>query len=396
VKLFISYRRDDSAGYAGRLFDYLSAHFGAENVFMDIETIEPGEDFRQVVSTAMGTCDVVLVMIGKQWLNILDGSGRRRLDDPRDLVRMEVGEALANRSIRVIPVLVRDASMPGDHELPEELKELAWRNAIELSDSRFQHDARKLIGVIERIVVKTPTPTTQPRPASRKDTHTNRNLLLIGGGGAVLTVLALLVWVFRSGFLGATSVPSITPDATAAVLPSMTNPPPASTATVTVAPPASVTASPEPSPTATATQQDVPGLLVQLVDDYFMCINNARQDVRADYEPCWNMLSDRPGEFQEYLIQNSGGKESFIDSWVRFKVSYALYYCAGNGQQFVHARYFYYQRHDLSQPYTEMNLIDYRFALDDEGWRITSAFIPTATSSYCESQPRIDRLSIFQ
>ena len=67
MKIFISYRRDDSAGYAGRLFDYLSAHFGANNIFMDIDTIEPGEDFRKVISRAVGTCDVVLVMIGKLW-----------------------------------------------------------------------------------------------------------------------------------------------------------------------------------------------------------------------------------------------------------------------------------------------------------------------------------------
>ena len=150
MKIFISYRRDDSAGYAGRLFDHLSARFGAKNIFMDIDTIEPGEDFRKVVNNAVGNCDVVLVMIGKQWLSVANEQGLRRLDDPRDWVRMEVSTALTNTQTRVIPVLVRDASMPGNRELPDNLKELAWRNAIELSDSRFQHDANKLIDVIER------------------------------------------------------------------------------------------------------------------------------------------------------------------------------------------------------------------------------------------------------
>ena len=162
MKIFINYRRDDSAGYAGRLFDYLTAHFEAENVFMDIDTIEPGEDFRKVVANAVGTCDVVLVMIGKQWLSMLDAQGQRRLDDPRDWVRVEIASALANPRVRVIPVLVRDANMPGVHELPDELKELSWRNAIELSDTRFQHDANKLIGVIERVAGRlTKTPASQ-------------------------------------------------------------------------------------------------------------------------------------------------------------------------------------------------------------------------------------------
>ena len=113
MKIFISYRRDDSAGYAGRLFDHLAARFGAKNVFMDIDTIEPGEDFRTVVENAVSTCDVVLAMIGKQWLSLSDAQGGRRLDDPRDWVRIEIATALANSRVRVIPVLVRDASMPG-------------------------------------------------------------------------------------------------------------------------------------------------------------------------------------------------------------------------------------------------------------------------------------------
>ena len=151
MKIFISYRRDDSAGYAGRLFDHLAAHFGTRNVFIDIDTIDAGEDFRKVVHNAVGTCDVVLVLVGKQWVRVTDDQGRRRLDDPRDWVRVEIASALANPKVRVIPVLLRDASMPSPEELPDDLKELAWRNAIELSDQRFRFDANQLIGVIERM-----------------------------------------------------------------------------------------------------------------------------------------------------------------------------------------------------------------------------------------------------
>jgi hypothetical protein len=165
MKIFISYRRDDSAGYAGRLFDYLSSHFGPGNVFMDIDTIEPGDDFRKTVRNAVSACDVVLVMIGKQWLNATDGQGYRRLDQAGDWVRIEIATALADPDVRVIPVLLRNASMPGETELPDDLKELAWRNAIELSDSRFQHDAGKLVGVIERTVEK---PGTVPLTGQQK------------------------------------------------------------------------------------------------------------------------------------------------------------------------------------------------------------------------------------
>lgn len=186
MKIFISYRRDDSAGYAGRLFDHLAARFGGKNVFMDIDTIEPGEDFRKVVNDAVGTCDVVLVMIGKQWANVADEKGQRRLDNPRDWVRTEVASALSNPQTRVIPVLVRGASMPGDRELPDPLKELTYRNAIELSDTRFQHDANKLIEVIERISGKSGKAIAVTKPKSKASKFWGYVLGLAG--------LVLIIW----------------------------------------------------------------------------------------------------------------------------------------------------------------------------------------------------------
>ena len=202
MKIFISYRRDDSAGHAGRLFDYLSAHFGADNIFMDIDTIDPGEDFRKAISRAVGTCDVVLVLIGKQWLGMTDAQGRRRLDDPRDWVRMEVAAALANRRTRVIPVLVREASMPDVQELPEGLKELVWRNAMELSDKRFQYDVNKLIQVIERIPGIPERSAGMQTGEPRKNAATRTWLIALGVGGLCVLIAVIgyglsMIWSLK-------------------------------------------------------------------------------------------------------------------------------------------------------------------------------------------------------
>jgi TIR domain/WD domain, G-beta repeat len=203
MKIFISYRRDDSAGYAGRLFEHLTAHFGARNVFMDIDTIEPGEDFRKVIRNAVGTCDVVLVMIGKHWLKIADAQGQRRLDDPQDWVRAEIADALANPHIRVIPVLVRDAAMPDIQDLPEDIKELSWRNAIELSDNRFQYDANQLIRVIERAGIK-PAKTLLGR--IHKVSRARYWGIVLGVFG-----LGLVIWLFSSGIIPLTVFKTSTP-----------------------------------------------------------------------------------------------------------------------------------------------------------------------------------------
>ena len=115
--IFISYRRIDSAGHVGWLNDDLSERFGQDHIFRDIETIQPGADFVEAIQQAVGSCDVLLAVIGRQWLAVTDATGRRRLDDPDDFVRLEIATALA-RNIPVIPVLVQGASMPAAHELP--------------------------------------------------------------------------------------------------------------------------------------------------------------------------------------------------------------------------------------------------------------------------------------
>jgi hypothetical protein len=145
--IFISYRRSDSAPYAGRLFDRLTAHFSDPQVFMDLE-IKPGDDFVERLEEGVGRCDVLLVLIGPDWLGAADAEGGRRLDDPQDFARIEVLAAL-NRGIRVIPVLVGRAVMPSARDLPADLAPLARRQALELSDLRFRADTDRLIEVIE-------------------------------------------------------------------------------------------------------------------------------------------------------------------------------------------------------------------------------------------------------
>jgi TIR domain len=148
---FISYRRDDSGGHAGRLYDRLSAHFGAEYVFIDIDTIEAGSDFVAVIENTISQCDILLVLIGKRWLSITDATGQRRLDNPEDFVRLEVQAGL-ERNIRVIPILVGGAMMPSAEDLPDALTNLARLNVFELSDIRWHTDVGKLIEVTEKIL----------------------------------------------------------------------------------------------------------------------------------------------------------------------------------------------------------------------------------------------------
>src|SRR5215204_3606026 len=142
--IFISYRREDTEGQAGRLYDDLATQFGEDSVFMDVAGIEPGRDFRRAIDEQVASCGVLLALIGKRWLDAGDESGRRRLDDPTDFVRVETTSAL-RRDIPVIPVLVQGASMPRAEQLPPDMAELAYRNGVELSHARWDSDLQVLI-----------------------------------------------------------------------------------------------------------------------------------------------------------------------------------------------------------------------------------------------------------
>lgn len=147
--LFISYRREDSEGQAGRLFEGLKARFGQDRVFIDVDSIEPGRDFRRTIEERVSSCDVLLALIGRTWVQAADKEGRRRLDNPKDLVRLEIATGLS-RDITVIPVLVQGAAMPNKEELPPDLQGLAWRNALELRHTRWDDDVAQLVTTLER------------------------------------------------------------------------------------------------------------------------------------------------------------------------------------------------------------------------------------------------------
>lgn len=147
-KVFISYRREDSIAYAGRLHDHLAAHFGADAVFMDIGQIAAGEDFAKVLADKIAASDVVVALIGPLWLNLSNAQGRR-LEQADDFVRYELAAALSQGK-RLIPVLVGGARMPESKDLPVVIAALARRQAHEMDDKRFQFDLDALIRQIER------------------------------------------------------------------------------------------------------------------------------------------------------------------------------------------------------------------------------------------------------
>jgi hypothetical protein len=143
--IFISYRRIDTLAWAGRLFADLRKSFGASQVFMDINGgIPRGADFEQVLETALETCDALLALIGPQWIGCTRSNGTRRLDDPKDWVRNEIFTALNRPKILVIPVLLGDASFPGE-ELPEDLHALCKPQRAEVTDTRWDYDIGELI-----------------------------------------------------------------------------------------------------------------------------------------------------------------------------------------------------------------------------------------------------------
>ena len=153
VGVFISYRRDDAPHLAGRLSDRMREQFGPARIFMDVDSIEPGLDFGEVISEAVENCRVMLVIIGPKWM-LSTETGGRRLDSPDDYVRIEIEQAL-KRGVRVIPVLVDGAVMPQSPDLPEPIKGLARRNAVEVTHRAFSTDADRLVELTERLLSTT-------------------------------------------------------------------------------------------------------------------------------------------------------------------------------------------------------------------------------------------------
>jgi tetratricopeptide (TPR) repeat protein len=150
LRVFISYRREDSAAYARQVYDRLSNEFGREHIFFDIDKLEPGVDFVERIDEAVGSTDVLIAIMGNSWSTAKD-RGKRRLDNPEDFVRLEVGAGLRHSDVRVIPVLVHGAEMPRVEKLPKELAQLVRRNALRLDDERWDHDLDRLVRALRGV-----------------------------------------------------------------------------------------------------------------------------------------------------------------------------------------------------------------------------------------------------
>jgi TIR domain len=193
--IFISYRRDDSAGFAGRLYDRLSARFGAEHVFMDIDTISPGHEFAADIERALSECDACIVLIGRQWESITLPDGRRRLEDPTDFVRLEVAAAI-RRGITVFPVLVEGAKPPAAASLPEDIRDVSGRQAIELSNERWNYDVGRLILALEQLGGAGERP---PPPKVTAERSWRRPAMIAGGVAILLVLIGLVAWFAGRG-----------------------------------------------------------------------------------------------------------------------------------------------------------------------------------------------------
>lgn len=187
-RIFISYRRDDAAGFAGRLADALEARFGRGSVFRDVDDIPPGKDFVQTLDAELAVTDVFIPLIGPAWLAESDGR-KGRLHDPDDYVRREIGMALA-RDIRIIPALLGGAKMPAAEELPADLAALARRQALMLEDRSWIGDVQRLIAAID------------PDPSAPVQTGTQRDPTAVDTGTRQARRRALL-WTALLGAIGA-------------------------------------------------------------------------------------------------------------------------------------------------------------------------------------------------
>ena len=179
MSIFVSYRRDDAAGHAGRLCDDLAERLGAGEVFQDVDSIAPGEDFVDAIQRAIAAADVVVAVMGPDWATVSDSQGRPRLSDPGDVVRMEIAAALRTGK-PVVPVLVGGASMPDEGDLPSDIAPLARRNAVEVRAETWDDDTVRLVRSLDRPDRRAAEPVSRGR---------GRRWLV----GAVIAVAAVVV-----------------------------------------------------------------------------------------------------------------------------------------------------------------------------------------------------------
>lgn len=207
-KIFISYRRQDSGGRAGRLYDQLQERFGSTFVFMDRSDIPPGDDFRDTIRQSLATSEICLVIIGKTWVSATDSHGRRRLDNQNDYVRLEIASAIRERA-RVIPLLVDGADMPSD--LPPALESLGFKHAFSIHDDGWTDDVNRLIAMLEAELEERKVRIPARRAIQR---------LMVGGAAAAAVLSAAAVaWLWPTTSEAPRPVPSPPTEARAVIEP---------------------------------------------------------------------------------------------------------------------------------------------------------------------------------
>jgi hypothetical protein len=191
LRIFISYRREDTSGYAGLLYETLTTLFGDANVFMDVDKLVLGLSFEEGIEKALASSDVLIAVIGRNWQGATDPRGQRRLDDPHDYVRREIESALA-RNLRVIPILAEGVSMPVAEDLPNGLKELPRRQALEMAyGKRWKYDCEILVDALEKARAEK-VPSIQPSPevgfrrTAEEHAKTADGSSIVGDGAATI------------------------------------------------------------------------------------------------------------------------------------------------------------------------------------------------------------------
>ncbi len=199
--IFINYRKDDSSWNALALYNELQKYFDKEQIFKDFNTILPGDDFVVSIDNALRKCDVLIVVIGKSWLEMKDATGKRRLDDADDFVRLEIATALS-RNIQVIPVLFDDVPMPRPENLPDDMKTLYRRQFVEIDSKRFDDDVRNLADAIKKVL---PDGVIRVTPEQRQNTQSLHGQKVGGGSGSIPPPMQKpdnnLVWAILSTLL---------------------------------------------------------------------------------------------------------------------------------------------------------------------------------------------------
>jgi hypothetical protein len=224
---FISYRREDTSGYAGRLRDELEERLGRGRVFRDVDTLRPGQDFVHEIQARLARCTTFLVLIGRDWVQMREAQGRRRLDQDDDYVRLEIETALARRDLLVVPVLVEGAPMPAAADVPASMASLARRQAISLRDDTWEADVDRLASLIGGGRRASPAPPRVPWPAA------------LGAAGAAVLLGLWLLWPGGPSSTSAVDT-GATADSTAAAVTSDAPAAPAAPAGSTPATPAAV------------------------------------------------------------------------------------------------------------------------------------------------------------